>query len=156
VASVLNELRARQIVRHMHGLRVQVDSFAIHARTLRRVASSIDAAALMQEGDKLLRGLMESRTEFRELEAGIPSLSRRPPAGGGMAPAAKWGPEIRAAIKQFTVAVQNAEKELIALHNTANDQLNSPTRISTSPDNLLELIMSFIDLLTKWLETRKK
>src|SRR6516162_8963355 len=103
--SELNEYRARQIVRTMQRLRSDVASFASHAKTLRLSSGSFDGLPLLQESDRLLRALKNSRAAFEEAASQIKSLSRslssRPPASGGMSPAAKWGPEFRAGSKQF-------------------------------------------------------
>jgi hypothetical protein len=65
------------------------------------------------------------------------------------------GNELRAGSKQFTAAVQNAEKELGQLYGAANAQLNSPTRAAAAPDNLLDVLMAFIDMLSRWIEFRR-
>lgn len=157
--SALVELQARQIVRRMRQLRNEVDIFARHARTLSQSASSIDGRALLQEADTLLRGLKGSQTDFEQATASVGSVSRslssRPPATGGPPPAAQWGSEFRAGSKQFVAAVQNAEKELSQLYGAANAQLNSPTRTATSPDNLIDVLMAFIDGLSRWIEYRR-
>jgi hypothetical protein len=92
--NALAELQARQIVQRMHRLRVEVDVFAAHARTLRQSSGSIDGLVLLQEADNLLRGLMASRVDFENAQAHVGSLSRslssRPPATGGPPPAAQW------------------------------------------------------------------
>lgn len=152
----LAELQARQIVQRMRSLRHQVDVFAMHARMLRLSQASFDGRALLQEADSLLRGLMASRVDFENASARTGSLSRslssRPPAAGGPPPAAQWGSEFRAGSKQFTEAVRNAEKELSRLYGVANAQLDSPTRTPTAPDNLLDVLLTFIDALTRWSE----
>jgi hypothetical protein len=143
----------------MRQLRSDVDIFARHAKTLSQSAGSIDARALMQEADILLRGLQGARSDFQEASANVGSVSRslssRPPLTGGPPPAAQWGSEFRAGSKQFVASVQNAEKALAALYGKANQQLNSPTRTATSPDNLIEVLMTFIDALSRWIEYRR-
>jgi len=157
--SALVEIQARQIVRRMRQLRNDVDIFARHARTLSQSANSIDGRALLQEADNLLRGLKGCRVDFEQATASVGSVSRslssRPPATGGPPPAAKWGNEFRAGSKQFVASVQNAEKELSQLYGKANAQLNSPTRTATSPDNLIEVLMAFVDALSRWIEYRR-
>jgi hypothetical protein len=157
--SALAELQARQIVRRMRQLRNDVDIFARHAKTLSQSAGSIDGRALLQEADNLLRGLQGAREDFQYASANVGSVSRslssRPPVTGGPPPAAQWGAEFRAGSKQFVAAVLNAEKALGELYGKANAQMNSPTRVSTSPDNLIEVLMTFIDALSRWIEYRR-
>src|ERR1017187_988513 len=116
----LTELRARQIVQRMHRLRDQVEVFATHARILRQSAASLDGLALLQEADNLLRGLAGSPGDFQDIGANVPSPSSRPPATGGMAPAAQWGSEFRAGSPQFVDAVRKAEKELTQPYGDAD------------------------------------
>jgi hypothetical protein len=134
--------------------------FATHARTLKLSSSSLDGLALLREADELLRGLQASRADFANAEAQVTSLSRRlspfPPAAGGPPPAAQWGNEFRVGSKQFIAAVQKAETELSQLYGAANAQLNSPTRTASAPDNLIDVLMVFIDALTKWIEHRRR
>lgn len=158
--SGLAEFQARQIVQRMHRLRNEVDLFATHARTLRLSSSSIDGRVLLQEGDNLLRGLKASQIDFENASAHVGSLSRTlspfPPAAGGPPPAAQWGSEFRTGSKQFIAAVHNAEEELSQLYGAANAQLNSPTRTATAPDNLIDVLMTFIDGLARWIEHRRR
>ncbi|MGB6943205.1 MAG: hypothetical protein WBE37_12460 [Bryobacteraceae bacterium] len=158
--SGLAEFQARQIVQRMHRLKSQVDLFATHAKLLRQSSASFDGRVLLQEADNLLQGLQASRVDFESANAQVGSLSRalpsRPPATGGPPPAAQWGNEFRAGSKQFMAAVHNAENELSQLYGAANTQLNSPTRTPTAPENLLDVLMNFIDLLTRWMEYRRR
>src|ERR1700721_1388240 len=137
--SQLQESQARQIVQRLHRLHDQVELFATHAGTL-KLLSSVDGRALLQEADNLLRSLKASRIDFESLEAHVGTLSRslssRPPASGGMPPAAKGGNELRAGSNQFKQAVRHAEKEIRELYGAADAQLNSPARTPTAPDNL--------------------
>ena len=100
MANELNEHRARQIVQTMNRLRSDVNVFATHAKTLRLSAGSLDGLPLLEEAGRLLQALIANRSAFDEAGAQIKSLSRslssRPPASGGMPPAAKWGSEFRA------------------------------------------------------------
>ena len=157
--SGLADFQARQIVQRMHGLRQQVDLFAIHAKTL-RTSPSLDPLALLQEADNLLRNLKSNRDDFAKLQgqAGTlsNSLSSRPPATGEMSPAAQWGPELRAGIKQFKDSVSKAEDEIRGLYGSASQQLNSPTRTPTSPDNIADIILNFADALSRWIEYRRR
>jgi hypothetical protein len=159
MASGFGDFQARQIVQRMHGLRQQVDLFAIHARTL-RTSPSLDPRALLQEADNLLRNLGANRDDFVKLQgqAGTlsNSLSSRPPATGGMSPAAQWGPEFRAGIKQFKDSVLKAETEIRQLYGSANQQLNSPTRTPTMPDNIVDILVNFADMLSRWIEYRRR
>ncbi len=158
--SELAEFQARQIVQRMHRLRDAVDLFATHARTLRLSSASLDGLVLLQEADHLLHSLMAVRVDFENANANVASLSRtlssRPPRAGGPPPAAQWGSEFRAGSKQFIAAVQNAEKELGQLYGAANAQLNSPTRTATAPDNLVEVLVTFIDALSRWIDHRRR
>lgn len=158
--SGLAELQARQVVQRLHRLRNEVELFARHARTLRFSSSSIDARLLLREADRLLRSLKASRTEFAYADAQVPSLSRRlspfPPAAGGPPPAAKWGNEFRAGSKQLIAAIRNAEKEIGQLYGVATAQINSPTRTATAPDNLVDVMMVFVDALSRWIDSRRR
>jgi hypothetical protein len=158
--SVLADFQARQIIQRMHRVRNEVELFATHARTLRLSASSIDGRVLMQEADNLLRGLKASRDEFANADAHVASVSRSlsplPTGGGGPPPAAQWGSEFRAASKQFIAAVASAEKELGQLYGAANAQMNSPARTATSPDNLVDVLMTFVDALSRWIEYSRR
>lgn len=158
--NMLADLQARQIIQRMHRVRNEVELFATHARTLRLSSPSIDGVVLLQEADNLLRGLKASRDEFANADAQVASVSRRlspvPPRAGGPPPAAQWGSEFRAASNQFIAAVNRAEMELGQLYGTANAQLNSPTRTATSPDNLVDVLMTFIDALSRWVEYRRR
>jgi hypothetical protein len=158
--SGLAEVQARRIVKNMQRLRHEVEVFATHAKTLREASHSIDGRPLLQEADNLLRGLTASRLDFLDATAHVGSLSRslssRPPATGGPPPAARWGSEFRAGTKQFIAAVQKAEKELNLLYGVANSQLNSPIRTATgTPENLTDIVMAFIDLLSRWIDYRR-
>lgn len=158
--SGLAEIQARQIVRQLHQLRNEVDIFATHARMLRLSSKSIDALVLLQEADNLLRGLKANRIDFQNATSHVASLSRslssRPPAAGGPPPAAQWGSEFRALSKQFVTAMHNAEKELSQLYGAADAQLNSPTRTATAPDNLIDVLLTFIDGLSRFVEFRRR
>jgi hypothetical protein len=160
MSSALSELQARQIIQRMHRLREQVDLFAIHAKTLVN-SPTLDGRVLLQEANNLTRSLMASRTDFEAAAAYSGTLSRtlssRPSAGGGMAPAALWGSELRAGSKQFGAAVQKAEDALRQLFNAADLKMSSPIRTQTGiPDNPWEAALNLIELLTEWLESRKR
>jgi len=158
--SVMADFQARQIIQRMHRVRNEVELFATHARTLRLSSSSIDGLVLLQDADNLLRALKASRDEYANADAQVASVSRKlspfPPRAGGPSPAAQWGSEFRAASKQFIAAVNSAEKELGQLHGAANAQLNSPTRTATTPDNLVDVLMTFIGALSRWMEYRRR
>jgi hypothetical protein len=145
----------------MHRIRNEVEVFATHANTLTRSSRSFDGLPLLEEADRLLRALKASRGEFEEVAAQTGSLSRalssRPPVSGGMPPAAKWGNEFRAGSKQCIESVRRAESELAALYGTANEKLNSPGRTSTgAPENLLDIILTFTEALSRWIEYRRR
>jgi hypothetical protein len=158
--SVMADFQARQIIQRMHRVRNEVELFATHARTLRLSSSSIDGLVLLQEADNLLRGLKASRDEFANADAQVASASRKlspfSPRAGGPPPAAQWGSEFRAASKQFIAAVKSAEKEIGQLYGAANAQLNSPTRTATAPDNIVDVLLTFIDALSGWIEYRRR
>jgi hypothetical protein len=141
----------------MNQLTASVRIFATHANFLNKSSGNFDSLPLLQEADRLLKTLGEVRLQFLDSSSKIDTLARslpsRPPRGGGMSPAAQWVPELRAASKQFGVAVRLAEVELQKLQNTALTGLNSPTRTSTgAPTDLFDILLNFSDLLAKWIE----
>ena len=74
-----------------------------------------------------------------------------------MSPAAQWGPELRAASRQLTEAIRNAETAVFQLHNTAMEGMQSPTRTQTGdPADLYEIVMVFIDVLGHLIEAMKR
>jgi hypothetical protein len=154
-SSGLPEVQAKQAVQRLHELRKAVDSFTQHAATLAG-AKSLDPAAVMEEANKFLATLIKYRTEVQGLkglsETLARSLSSRPPAGGGMSPAATWGPELRAGCKQFSEAVVHAEQAIGKLYKAAGEQINLPTRTATAPDGLFDMFLLFVDLVTKMIE----
>ena len=158
--SNLDEVRAREIVRTMQALRRNVDAFATHAKLLSASSASFDGLPLLGEADQLLRVLKANRSAFEEASANIKSLKRSlsayAPVGGGMPPAAKWGNEFRAGSKQFIEAVARAEREIGRLYAAANQKMNSPTRMSTAPENLLDIALNFADALARWVEYRRR
>ncbi|HUH62702.1 MAG TPA: hypothetical protein VLZ50_06880 [Terracidiphilus sp.] len=153
--SSLAVLEARGALATMRRLRNQIGVFATHARALNSMAKNFDSAALVEEANQLLEGLKEAKKECwgasSKIETLARSLSSRP-QGRGMSPAAQYGPELRAARRQFADAVRDAEKALGQLYSTGMAGLNSPTRVSTSPDSVFELVLMFSDLLVKWIE----
>jgi hypothetical protein len=163
--SSLAALQARQAVSKMNQLTASVRIFASHAHFLNKSSGNFDSLPLLQGADRLLKQLGAARLQFLDSSSKIDSLARslpsRPPQGGGMSPAAQWVPELRAASKQFGVAVRMAEVEIQKLQGTALTGLNSPTRTSTgAPTDLFDILLTFSDLLAKWIEhvrgTRKK
>jgi hypothetical protein len=158
--SALAELQARQMVQRMHRLTAEVDAFASHARMLRQSAKSFDGLVLLREGDNLLRALQASTGDFRDITAHIKSVSRalpsRPQGGVGLRPAAQWGNELRAGSGQFVKALLTAESEIGQLRGAASEQLSSPTRNATAPDNLLDVALTFLDALARWIEYRRR
>jgi hypothetical protein len=155
--SSLASLQARQAVSKMNQLTASVRIFATHANFLNKAQGSFDSLPLLQEADRLLQQLGAARLQFLDSSSKIDSLARslpsRPPRGGGMSPAAQWVPELRSASKQFEVAVRMAEVEIRKLQGTALTGLNSPTRASTgAPTDLFDILLTFSDLLAKWIE----
>ena len=157
--SSFSEFQAMQIVQRMHTLREQVDRFATHAAMLSNTSSSLDGLTVLEEANNLARNLIASRKDFETAQAYTGTLSRtlpsRPPASGGMPPAAKWGNEFRAGSKQFGASVQNAEKAMQKIFDAADLKINSPSRTATPADNAFEMALGFADLLMKWVEARK-
>jgi hypothetical protein len=161
MSGALTEFRARAIVQTMHRIKNDVDVFSTHAHTLKVSSKSFDGLPLLEEADRLLRALKASRSDFEEVAAQTASLSRslpsRPLVTGGLPPAAKWGSEFRAGSKQFVEAVRRAEKAIAELYGAANEKLNSPTRTPTgAPENILDVLINFIDGLSRWIEYRRK
>lgn len=154
-SSVLGELQARQAVQRLHKLHAEIDIFAAHA-TLLASSKSFDARLVLEESNKLLASLMRSQSEFEKIKALTVTLSRslssRPPAGGGMAPAAKWGAEFRAGCNQFMEGVGKAEKAVQKLYILAQARINMPTRTATAPDGWFDAFMVLIDVLTQVVE----
>jgi hypothetical protein len=157
VSDALAELRARQIVQKMRSLKNDVLGFSEHAKFLNRASQNIDSRVLMEEADNLLKKLMAARVDFQEADANVNSvrrsLSSTIPRGGGIAPAALWGNELRAASKQFVEAVHTAENKLRELYQTSEAGMNSPTRTSTGdPSGAFDVLMTFVEMLTRIIE----
>lgn len=93
--SSFSEAQVMQIVRRIHILTEQVDRIATHATMLANASSSLDAYSLLEEANSLAKELIASRKDFETAGSYTGTLSRtlpsRPPASGGMSPAAKWG-----------------------------------------------------------------
>jgi hypothetical protein len=157
---VIAELQARQTIQGMQRARDQAQAVAKHASLLKSSAKSIDGRELMRGADELLRQLQGMRDGFQKLKANVATLSRalgsRPPQQGGMAPAAKWGNEFRAASKQFLDALKNAEQKLGELYKEASAQMNSPLRYSTDPADALDAILSLTDLADQFVKYLKR
>jgi hypothetical protein len=115
---------------------------------------------MLEEADKLLRSLLKCRDEFQKAKGLSVTLSRalssRPPAGGGMAPAAQWGNEFRAGSKQFVEGIGRAEAAVQKLYKVAYIRINMPTRTGTSPDNWFEAFLTLVDVLNQIVEFCKK
>ena len=158
-SSGVSEVQAKQAVQRLHELRKAVDGFAQHATTLAG-SKSLDPAAVMGEANKMLATLLKYRTEVQGIkglsESLARSLSSRPPAGGGMSPAATWGPELRAGCKQFSEAVGHAELAMGKLYKAAGEQINLPTRTATEAAGLFDVFLLFVDVLTKMVEHFKQ
>jgi len=97
--------------------------------------------------------------QFQIARANVNSLKRSlfpaVPQGGGIPPAAQWGNEFRAGSKHFLEAVQNAEVIFRKLYKTSAQGMNSPTRTDTSPDGAFDILLNFIDGLSRWIEWEK-
>jgi len=148
-------LEARGAIATMRRLRNEISAFATHAKALNSMARNFDSAALVEEANQLLERLGEAKQQCWGAESRIETLARSLPSrshGRGMSPAAQYVPELRAAKRQFADAVRDAEKALGQLYSTGFAGMNSPTRISTSPDSVFELVLMFSDLLVKWIE----
>ncbi len=155
----LAELEARQTVVRIQRITNDVRIFGAHAKMLSGT-KNIDSAVLVEEANGLLQKLGFARITFMDAESRIETLARslpsRPLHGGGMSPAAQWVPELRGAAKQFERAVKDAEGSLKKLYSEAFAGLNSPTRISTPADGVLDNILLFTDLLMKIIEWYKR
>lgn len=161
MSSNLAALEARHTLQTMNRLRGQIQAFASHAKVLNSSSKSFDSAVLLQSATELLEQLGKARLEFIGAENKIDTLARtlpsRPPKGTvGMSPAQQWVPELRAAKKQFAATVREAEQAIGQLRGTAFEGLNDPARTATAPDGLLDIILNFADLLTKWIEYRRR
>jgi hypothetical protein len=160
MSSSLAVLEARQTVQKMNRLRDEIKAFAAHARMLNSSSKSFDSESLLKVATELLGKLGTDRLEFLGLSNKIETLARTLPSrsrnGVGLSPAAQWVPELRAASKQFAAAVHEAESAIGQLRGTAFEGLNSPTRTATAPDGLLDILLNFTDLLTRWIEYRRR
>jgi|GEM_PF-6452810 len=154
------ELEARGIIRNMQGLKMKLNVFAAHAKTLRSMPSgSIDDRMLLEEASHLLRELMTTFKQYEKTNARVGSVSRSLPSRPGSAGIA-WKHELRAASTQFLTALQAAEHEVKLLQQQSMDGLNSPLRTPSLPgdpgiDNIVDIVLGFADVLTKWIERRR-
>src|ERR1700730_887522 len=156
--SDLSELQAKQIIQLVNRLREQVEHLAFQAKLVNR--PSFDALVMLQESGNLMVSLMANWKDFETATAHGGTLSRtlpsRPPAGGGMPPAAQWVPQLRASYEQFGSAVRKADAAIRQLHDTAKLQMDSPGRTATPADNLFEMALVWTDLVSKYVESRKR
>ena len=58
--------------------------------------------------------------------------------------------------KRFEQATRTAESSLNQMYGTAYAGMNNPTRTATPAGNLFEAFMTFVDLLTRWIEHKKR
>lgn len=157
--STLAQLQARSTLAKMNQLRAQIENFAAHAKTLNASSRSFDSRTLLDEANRLLQGLTNARADFLSANSQIETLARSLPSrsiGAGISPAAQWVPELRAASKRFEQAARAAESSLSQMYGTANAGMNSPTRTATPAGNLFEVFLTFVDLLTRWIEYKKR
>ena len=158
-SSDLAQLQARQVVQKFHQLKASLDNFASHATVLAS-SKAFDPRIMLEEANKLLGNLTKCRVEFEKAKGLSVTLSRtlssRPPAGGGMAPAAQWGNEFRAGSKQFVEGIAKAEAAVQKLYKAAYIKINLPTRTATSPDNWFEAFLTLVDMLNQIVEFCKK
>jgi hypothetical protein len=159
MSNQLAEVRARQIVQRMRSLKSDVVSFGEHAKLL--TSGNVDARLVMQEADNLVKKLMAARIDFQEADANINSvkrsLSSTVPKRGGIAPAALWGNEMRAASRQFIEAIHSTERSLGQLYDGSNAAMNLPTRTSTGdPSNAFDVLMNFVEMLSRVLEHHRR
>ncbi len=164
----LAELQARQTLEKMNGLRNEIDAFTRHVQFMTVSSGNFDGRDLVDMANRLLQRLGTARLEFQGLEGRIDSLSRslpsRPLSGTGMAPAAKWVPELRGASRQFAETVRSAESALKKLYEKGFQDLNSPLRtpnvleplIVTKFDTVLDMILTLSDLLVHSIEIYKR
>ena len=156
--SNLAALEARMTLRKMNALRDEIKIFASHARMLNASSKNFDPANLLEVATDLLGKLGNARLEFVGVSGKIETLARTLPSrnrnGAGMSPAQQWVPELRAAVRQFTAAVREAEDAIGKLRGTAFEGLNSPTRTATpdAPSSLLDILLNFSDLITALIE----
>lgn len=160
------DFQARQIMIRMNAVEHRVRTFAQHARFLQH--TPLDPRDLLTECNLLMRDLLAEAETLEKLEgqgrSAVRSLPSRPPKSMGVGrysyvgppPRAQWGSEIRAAQQRCAYAIQDAAQELHKLRGISLEGLNLPTRTATSPGNLIDLIMMFVDLLTKVVENEKK
>lgn len=153
-----SSFQASNLVRQMHQLQARAQGFGQHARTLSRMPG-FDGRVLLGEATQLIHELTHVVQQFQQASAGAAGLKPRlpsiPPSSSGPGkysywgppPAAKWGNEFRAAEAQFVRALRKTEKEIRALQIVANEDLNSPTRVSTAPESMVDVVMTFIELL---------
>ena len=160
---------ASRTLAKMNRLEARLRTFAHHARTLQNLPSGIvDSRDLLGEANRLIRDLMSVADEFgqaklrgRSIRRGLPS---RPPKSSGVGryqysgppPAAAWGSEFAAAEKRFRRALAAAEAEVFKLRRAAFDGLNKPNRTGSEPEAIFDAIMAFVEVLTAWVEGRKK
>ena len=159
--SSLAALQAKQALESINRLRNEVLEFAAHARTLNSVAGNFDSRSLLDEATRLLKKLGDAQLSFLGPNGKIDSLARafpaRPPSAGGMSPAAQWVPQLRAASRQFAEAARSAETAVLQLRGTALDELKRPTRTPTGdPSDGWDILMSFTDLLGRWIDHYNK
>lgn len=157
--STLAQLQARSALAKMNRLRAEIENFAVHAKTLNSGSRNFDSRTLLDEANRLLQGLTNARADFLSANSQIETLARSLPSrsmGVGISPAAQWVPELRAASKRFELAVRAAESSLGQMYGTATAGMNSPTRTATPAGNLFEAFLNFVDLLTRWIEYKKR
>jgi hypothetical protein len=108
------QAQARQTVQGLRKAKEQVQGVTRQATLMKAIAKSQDGGELLRCANEQLAKLITLRSGVQSLDPGIKTLSRmlssKPPSTGGMSPAAQWGPELRAASKQFFEALTEAER----------------------------------------------
>jgi hypothetical protein len=154
--------KSQQSLQRLRQLLRKIDQFTENAHTFNLFAGNLDAWQLVNEGNQLLTNLGKGREEFAQIRAEMNSLRRslsKTAPEGVLPPAAQWGNEFRAVSKQIMDAIYRSEVEIRKLLDAGTIAMNLPARTATAPENIIELIVLFADLLTRYLEylkTRKR
>ncbi len=163
MSSDLAELQARQTVKRLQLLKLKLNTFAMHAKTLRGFSggkNGVDERHLLEEANQLLRELGDTVNQYKVANAKSASISRSLPGQPGAVGGA-WKFELRTASEQFVNALRAAESEIKLLQQTSMSAMNQPLRTPTMPgdpglENVIDLILGFSDAIAKWLESRQR
>ena len=140
-----------QAVKSLRDLTLQVNSFTRQAKLLISVKGNIDARVLMEEANRLLKGLTANVASVQNIKSVSNHLSRslssHPAPAGQLSPAAKWKPQLMAGAKQFQQAARDTENAIKALNKEANIKFNVPSRTATMPDGAIDLLMNLLEIV---------